>query len=106
MTEKQQRIPSGLPQLWREESDGNLDFRHCNFSVEREFHIQNLQIAQKTLPQIFVPVKHKAALWKKCCGSLAASRVVWVCFLSPEHLIRCFTLEPLCRYAVVKHFSC
>lgn len=67
--------------------------------------ISHSQLAQKTLPQIFVPGKHKAALWK-CCRSLATSRVVWVCFLSPEHLIRCFTLEPPCRYAVVKHFSC
>lgn len=41
MTEKQQRIPSGLPQLWREEGDGNLNFRYCNFGVEREFHIRN-----------------------------------------------------------------
>lgn len=64
MTERQQRILS--VQLWREESDGNLDFRYCNFSVEREFHILHLQIAQKTLPRIFIPVKHKAALWKSC----------------------------------------
>lgn len=94
-----------FPQLCREESVGNLDFRRCKFSVEREFRIQHLQVAQKILHLIFVPGKHKAALWK-CFGNLAASGVVWVCFLSPEHLIRCFTLEPLCRHAVVKHFSC
>lgn len=67
---------STATELWREESDGNLYFRHGSFSVEREFHIQHLQIAQKTLPRIFIPVKHKTALWKKCCGSLATSRVV------------------------------
>lgn len=42
----------------------------------------------------------------KHCGSLATSRVVLFLFFSPERLIRCFTLEPVCRCPVVKHFSC
>lgn len=104
---KLQKSLSRLPQVGRDGNNGKLDFTHCNVNAGREMSCSNFIISKENLgPDFYNHGAYGSSLL--ALGSTVGLLLLpgWFCFcFSPGCLIRCFTLEPACRYPVVKHFS-